>query len=353
MRAFLPLGVVCFACTLFGSAACSRPAQPPADNTMRPVATIKDIMTSIIAPTSDVLWSAVSTDIGPNGPEEHMPRTDEEWAAVRKSAVQLLESTNLLLIEGRRVAKPGEKSAAPGAELEPDQIDALIKADRQTFARLALAMQEPVMDYRPAAVPLPASAKAPPLGYALAQLHGVYILAQNEAGLVLVDMHAAHERILMEKLKLNLDAGAIERQSLLVPSVFRAEALDVATAEDNREALEKLGLELSVAGPNELAVRAAPALLAGGDVAALARSLLAELREFGAAQVLAARQNALLGTMACHAAVRANRVLSVHEMNALLREMEETERSGSCNHGRPTWYQLTMADLDKLFLRGR
>lgn len=111
---------------------------------MRPVATIKDIMTSIIAPTSDVLWSAVSTDIGPNGPEEHMPRTDEEWAAVRKSAVQLLESTNLLLIEGRRVAKPGEKSAAPGAELEPDQIDALIKADRQTFARLALAMQEPV-----------------------------------------------------------------------------------------------------------------------------------------------------------------------------------------------------------------
>jgi DNA mismatch repair protein MutL len=200
---------------------------------------------------------------------------------------------------------------------------------------------------------LPVSEKAPPLGYALAQLHGVYILAQNEAGLVLVDMHAAHERILMEKLKLRLDSGAIERQSLLVPVVFRAEAIDVATAEDNREALASLGLEVSVAGPNELAVRSAPALLAGGDVAALARALLAELREFGAAQVLAARQNELLATMACHAAVRAHRALSLPEMNALLREMEETERSGSCNHGRPTWYQLTLGDLDKLFLRGR
>jgi DNA mismatch repair protein MutL len=138
-----------------------------------------------------------------------------------------------------------------------------------------------------------------------------------------------------------------------VPAVLRAEAIDVATAEENAEALARLGIELSVAGPNELAVRAAPAALAGGDVASLARALLTELREFGAAQVLAARQNELLATMACHAAVRANRVLSPPEMNALLREMEETERSGSCNHGRPTWYQLTMADLDKLFLRGR
>jgi len=200
---------------------------------------------------------------------------------------------------------------------------------------------------------LPASEKSPPLGYALAQLHGVYILAQNEAGLVLVDMHAAHERIVMEKLKAGLDAGAVARQSLLVPAVLAVDALDIATAEENAEALEKLGLEASASGPNELAVRAAPALLAGGDIAGLTRDLLKDIREFGASEVLSARQNELLATMACHGAVRANRALSATEMNALLREMEETERSGSCNHGRPTWYQLTMADLDRLFLRGQ
>jgi DNA mismatch repair protein MutL len=228
-------------------------------------------------------------------------------------------------------------------------------AGLQQGFQLAQPMQayQSFMSAATAAVPLPETANSPPLGFALAQLHGVYILAQNEAGLVLVDMHAAHERIVMEKLKTSLDAGAVARQSLLVPAVLAVDALDIATAEENGAALEKLGLETSVSGPNQLAVRAAPALLAGGDIAGLTRDLLRDIREYGATEVLSARQNELLATMACHAAVRANRLLTVTEMNALLREMEETERSGSCNHGRPTWYQLTIADLDRLFMRGQ
>ncbi|MGQ0547561.1 MAG: DNA mismatch repair endonuclease MutL [Betaproteobacteria bacterium] len=240
--------------------------------------------------------------------------------------------------------------------LSPSAAAAPVAYASVTTSSAAFPLQTGFGLAQPAAVyePQPLLRDKPrPLGNALAQLHGVYVLAQNEAGLVLVDMHAAHERIVMEKLKLGIDAGGVARQRLLVPALLAVDALDAATAEENREALLRLGLEVAVSGPNELAVAAAPALLAGGDLPALARGVLREMREYGATQVLGSRQNELLATMACHAAVRANRSLSVAEMDALLREMEETERSGSCNHGRPTWYQLTLAEVDRLFLRGR
>jgi DNA mismatch repair protein MutL len=229
-------------------------------------------------------------------------------------------------------------------------------------AQSALAIAQPSARYEAmfaAAVagerrpePAPASGEAPMLGFALAQVHGIFVLAQNASGLVIVDMHAAHERIVYEKLKNALDAAQLPSQPLLVPIPMPASAEEIEQAVAARAQLASLGFDVAAAGPRELVVRAVPALLSDLDTVGLLRSVIAEMREFGASRALLERRNELLSTMACHAAVRANRSLTVPEMNALLREMEETERAGSCNHGRPTWVQFSLSDLDRMFMRG-
>ena len=210
----------------------------------------------------------------------------------------------------------------------------------------------PLPGIAPAGLP-EAQGDIPPLGYALAQLKGIYILAENATGLVLVDMHAAHERIMYERLKVAMASEGLSGQPLLVPESLALSQREADCAEAHADWFRRLGFELQRLGPESLAIRQIPALLKQAEANRLVQDVLADLMEYGTSDRIQAHLNELLGTMACHGAVRANRRLAIPEMNALLRDMETTERSGQCNHGRPTWTQMGLDDLDKLFLRGR
>ncbi|MEK6708745.1 MAG: DNA mismatch repair endonuclease MutL [Pseudomonadota bacterium] len=301
-------------------------------------------------------------EMGPEGVDVnvHPTKTEVRFRDSRALHQFIFHAINKALAAPHQALAPRELESA-----SPRTAAAFPVYSRQNTMPLATAAQSPAFyqtlfgtDTIPrataaTAAPLVAGAEIPPLGFALGQLLGIYILAQNDRGLIIVDMHAAHERVVYEKLKSALDSHTLSMQPLLIPVTFRADSLEITTAEENGAILRELGFEIVALSPTALAVRALPATLKDADAVQLARAVLREIREFGASQVLTGRRNELLSTMACHTAVRANRMLTVPEMNALLREMEATERSDQCNHGRPTWFEISLADLDKMFMRGK
>lgn len=241
------------------------------------------------------------------------------------------------------VQQVNEQMAAYQTMAQPLQVPASAPSNEMPLASAAVASLQDI-DHDP---------DMPPLGYAVAQLHGIYILAQNQQGMVVVDMHAAHERITYERLKNAIDAEQVASQPLLVPETLALSEREADVAEQYAQEFRALGVELARVGPEAIMVRQIPVLLQQANVAQLVTDMLSELMEHGHSDRITAKRNEILSTMACHGSVRANRKLTIAEMNALLRDMEATERSGQCNHGRPTWTQLTLHELDKLFLRGR
>ena len=313
-------------------------------------------------PVSDLakLWApmreataAETPGPAPASPQIQTPAAGAEFAAMSAAPAISVTADDQ---SGIKLRPSGQSSyfqrKSPAAQVQ-EAAPASVFLASTPVAASAISAAEAKPSTSPA---LTATENAPvwPLGRAVAQIHGVYILAENSSGLVVVDMHAAHERIVYEQLKNAINGDDhIPSQPLLIPATFAATPEEVATAEEHVDTLQALGMEVSPFSPKTLAVRAVPATLAQGDAVELARSVLAELAQHDASTVVQRARNEILATMACHGAVRANRKLTLDEMNALLRQMEVTERSDQCNHGRPTWRQLSMKELDALFLRGR
>ncbi|MDF9891418.1 UNVERIFIED_ORG: DNA mismatch repair protein MutL [Pseudomonas vranovensis] len=311
----------------------------------------------------DFLYGTLHRALADVRPEDQLAAPAATSEIIRPSGIQVGEfgpqgemrlAANLL---EQPMAEPGLRpsvgSNGSGAgyqyQYTPRPTQALPAAEAQGVYREFFA---PLAEAAPVALP-EGQGDIPPLGYALAQLKGIYILAENAVGLVLVDMHAAHERIMYERLKVAMASEGLSGQPLLVPESLALSQREADCAEEHAEWFQRLGFELQRLGPESLAIRQIPALLKQAEANRLVQDVLADLMEYGTSDRIQAHLNELLGTMACHGAIRANRRLAIAEMNGLLRDMENTERSGQCNHGRPTWTQMGLDDLDKLFLRGR
>ncbi len=293
----------------------------------------------------DIDPQRVDVNVHPTKIEVRFRDGREVHESVRRAVESALATPRAAAVSSGSVSAP---SGVPAFARTPAQAGLALRTAATLFAREA-----PPPAYAAPVLPTAAPNEAWPLGRALAQLGGAYILAENAQGLVIVDMHAAHERIVYERMKRQPGAASLDAQALLIPACFAATLAEIATADEHAATLAALGLDVAPLSSSTLAVRSRPAALADADPVALTRSVLAELAQHDASRVIERTRDELLATMACHAAVRANRRLGVEEMNALLRDMEATERSDQCNHGRPTWRQITLKELDTLFLRGR